>query len=329
MEEIFVILSYTPTFEHQQMLRNLIYKLKQNNKKTLIVSHTPIPEDINKLTDYSFYDSDNTLLDVWKHTEGFNFHKNEYFLIESQFDIFKYFNYGLAVYKLISFGLVLAKNLGYKKCHVIEYDTDFNNLDCFDKINLNLEEKDCMFFQINQFEDTPVLLGSWISFNLKKYRYNEINFNEQEIKDLFKKGTTAGMAEIVIFEKLIKNKNYLTLDKDFIDNITLNLSSTLKIHSGFNKNISLIPCVKKDTNEIIIFSKNENINKINIEILYNKKEVISFIVDPNSWRYISLGNLDSLLNLKFYLDNKFIHELDFENDISKEEFRLKSIFTKY
>ena len=328
MEEIFVILSHTPTFEQQQLLRDLVFKLKQNNKKTLIVSHTPIPEDINKLTNYSFYDSDNTLLDVWKYTEGFNFYGNEYFLVESQFDIFKYFNYGLAVYKLVSLGLSLAKNLGYKKCHMIEYDTDFSGLNYFDEANLNLEEKDCIFFKTDQFEGTPILLGSCTSFNLDKYTYDEFNFDKQEIKYLLKKGTTAGMAEIVTFEKLIKNKNYLMLDKESINNVTLNLSSTLKIHSGFDKNISLIPCVKKDTNEIIIFGKNENIDKIDIEILYNKKEVILFSIDPSSWKYISLGNLDDLLNLKVYLNNKFINELDFENTIPKEEFRLKSIFTK-
>ena len=79
MKEIFVILSHTPTFERQQILRNLVFKLKQNNKKVLVVSHTPIPEDINKLVDYSFYDYDNILVDVWKYTEGFNIYKNEYF----------------------------------------------------------------------------------------------------------------------------------------------------------------------------------------------------------------------------------------------------------
>jgi hypothetical protein len=267
MEEIFVILSHTPTFEQQQLLRDLVFKLKQNNKKTLIVSHTPIPEDINKLTNYSFYDSDNTLLDVWKYTEGFNFYGNEYFLVESQFDIFKYSNYGLAVYKLVSLGLSLAKNLGYKKCHMIEYDTDFSSLNYFDEANLNLEEKDCIFFKTSQFEGTPILLGSCTSFNLNKYTYDEFNFDKQEIKYLLKKGTTAGMAEIVTFEKLIKNKNYLMLDKESINNVTLNLSSTLKTHSGFDKNISLIPCVIKDTNNVILFGDNKTDQDIKFEII--------------------------------------------------------------
>jgi ABC-type multidrug transport system ATPase subunit len=107
MEEIFVILSYTPTFEQQQLLRDLVFKLKKNNQKVLIISHTHIPEDIIKLADYYFYDSENPLLEVWKHTEGFNFYRNEYFKVESQFDIFRYFNYGLAAYKLVSLGLII------------------------------------------------------------------------------------------------------------------------------------------------------------------------------------------------------------------------------
>jgi hypothetical protein len=327
MEEIFTILTYTPTFEQQQMLRNLVFKLKQNNKKVLVVSHTPIPEDINKLVDYSFYDYDNILVNVWEHTEGFNFYENEYFKIASQFDVFKYHNYGVAVYKLISFGLMLSKNLGYEKCHMIEYDTDFDNLSGFDEINLHLKTNDCVFFKTGQFNDTPILLGSWTSFNLKKYTYDDLNFDEQEIKTLLRKGTTAGMAEIVTFEKLIKNKNYLMLDKEFtFGKINLNLSSTLQSHSGFEKNLTLIPCVKKDTSEVILFGNNHNSHHINVEILYNENEIISFDIDSNSWRYIPLGNLDNLLNLKFYYNNKMFIELDFKNSIPKEEFRLKSVF---
>jgi len=327
MKEIFFIEAYTPTFERQQMLRNLVFKLKQNNKDVLIVSHTPIPEDIIKLVDYYFYDSDNTLLSVWEYTEGFNIYGNEYFKIVSQFDVFKYYNYGLAACKLLWFGLMLSKNLGYKICHMIEYDTDFNNLNGFDEVNSYLETKDCVFFKTGQFNDTPILLGSWISFNLEKYTYDNFNFNKQEIKTLLKKGTTAGMAEIVTFEKLIKNKNYLILDKEFaLNKINPNLSSTLQTHPIFNKSISLIPCVKKDTLEVILFGNNNSSNEINIDIFCNKKEIISFNIGPNSWKYIPLGDLDNLSNLKFYYNDKMFIELDFENDIPKEEFRLKSVF---
>ena len=327
MKEIFFIEAHTPTFEQQQMLRNLVFKLKQNNKDVLIVSHTSIPEDIIKLVDYYFYDSDNTLLSVWEYTEGFNIYGNEYFKIVSQFDVFKYYNYGLAACKLLWFGLFLSKNLGYEKCHMLEYDTDFNNLDVFDEINSYLKTNDCVFFKTGQFNDVPILLGSWISFNLKKYSYDDLDFDKQEIKTLFKKGTTAGMAEIVVFEKLIKNKNYLILDKEFTFNkINLNLSSTIQSRLGFNKNTTLIPCVKKDTSDVILFGNNNSSNEINIDIFYNKKEIISFNIGPNSWRYIPLGDLNDLSNLKFYHNDKRFIELDFENDIPKEEFRLKSIF---
>jgi hypothetical protein len=117
------------------------------------------------------------------------------------------------------------------------------------------------------------------------------------------------------------------LDKEFaLNKINPNLSSTLQTHPIFNKSISLIPCVKKDTSEVILFGNNNNSHLLNVEILYNKSELISFDIDSNSWRYISLGNLDNLLNLKFYYNNKMFIELDFENNIPKEEFRLKSVF---
>ena len=329
MEEIFLIASHTPNIEQQQLLRNLVFKLKKNNQKVLIISHTHVPEDIIKLADYYFYDSENPLLEVWKHTEGFNFYRSESFKIESQFNIDRWDNYGLAACRLLYFGLFICKNLGYKKIHWLEYDTDFNNLEEFKKVSNYLDEYDSVSFKINEFNSFPIISGQWISFNVSKYDYNDLNFDHDNLLKTFKEGTTAGMSEILIYKELISKKNKLLLLKSDIDtnNLFLNLSANLDYHSGYYKNFHLIPCVIKDTNNVILFGDNKTDQDIKFEIIVNNT-FISFKIAAGHWRYINLCTLNELVKIKFYMNNKFLRELDFENDIPKEEFRLKSIFTK-
>jgi hypothetical protein len=330
MEEIFLIASHTPNIEQQQLLRNLIFKLKNNNQKVLIISHTHVPEDIIKLADYYFYDSENPLLEVWKHTEGWNYFTNDIFKIDTQFSISRWENYGLAACRLLWFGLSICKSLGYQKVHWLEYDTDFNDLEEFKKVSNYLDEYDNVSFKLNDFNEFPLISGQWIGFNLNKYDYNDLNFDYTNLLKVFKEGTTAGMSEILIYKELISKKNKLLLLESDIDtnNLFLNLSTNLSYHSGYHKNFYLIPCVIKDTNDVILFGNNKTNQDITFEIILNDT-FISFKIKPGHWRYINLCPLDKLIKLKFYIDNKFLRELDFENDIPKEEFRLKSIFTKH
>lgn len=329
MEEIFLIASHTPNVEQQQLLRNLVFKLKNNNQKVLIISHTHVPDDIVKLADYYFYDSENPLLEVWKHTEGWNYFANEFFIINSQFSISRWENYGLAACRLLYFGLFICKNLGYKKVHWLEYDTDFNNLEEFKKISNYLNEYDNVSFKLNEFNSFPVISGQWMGFNIDKYDYNDLNFDYDNLLKVFKEGTTAGMSEVLIYKELILKKNKLLLPESDIDtnNLFLNLSANLDYHSGYHKNFHLIPCVIENTNNVILFGNNKSNQDIEFEIIVNNT-FISFKIAAGHWRYINLCTLNELVKIKFYMNNEFLRELDFENDIPKEEFKLKSIFTK-
>ena len=52
MKEIYLILSHTPSFEKQQMLRQLVYSINKHGKQIMVVSHTQIPKDIEDMCYY-------------------------------------------------------------------------------------------------------------------------------------------------------------------------------------------------------------------------------------------------------------------------------------
>lgn len=61
--------SFANTEEKQNILRECIKSLKQLNLPILIVSHTPLPYDIQEMVEYYFYDKNNLLI---KDSEIFN-----------------------------------------------------------------------------------------------------------------------------------------------------------------------------------------------------------------------------------------------------------------
>jgi hypothetical protein len=98
------------------------------------------------------------------------------------------------------------------------------------------------------------------------------------------------------------------LDNQISDtnNVTLNLSSTLKLHiQVLIKIYHLIPCVIKNTNNVILFGDNKTDQDIKFEIIINNT-FISFKIKSGHWRYINLCTLDELTKIKVYINNKFI-----------------------
>ena len=67
MKDLIVVTSYCPDEFRESILRNLIISLKQFRDKfdVMVVSHTPIPKDVQQNIDYYLYDSKNEILTDW------------------------------------------------------------------------------------------------------------------------------------------------------------------------------------------------------------------------------------------------------------------------
>jgi hypothetical protein len=62
MKEIYLITSYTPTSTKQDLLRNLVNQLKENNKLVMVSSHSHTSDDIVNKCDYYIFDPENELM---------------------------------------------------------------------------------------------------------------------------------------------------------------------------------------------------------------------------------------------------------------------------
>lgn len=111
----------------------------------IVSSNYQLDDEVQKLADYCLVSNKNETL---KKTEFEQYSLNYYLtsntefgLVTTQFE----FEHGYAVYSLIRNGLKLAKGLGFKKVHVINYDY-FINEDTFNNHLSLLNENDCVFY---------------------------------------------------------------------------------------------------------------------------------------------------------------------------------------
>jgi hypothetical protein len=322
MKEIFIILAYTPELEQQVQLRNLVHKLKSDNKKVMIMSHDHTPNDIVKCADYYFYDSDNLLIPAWKTTGNWIWNIPEAGIV-THFNLFGYTNYSIPYSKSLYAGMNIAKLFDYDIAHTLVYDTIINEYDEFDSNVKDLKIKyDCVAYNFRT-KNSPMPIGHFMSFNLNRYNHKELKYDETKL--LAELDTTDGyMVESSSLRNLIVPKKHLMkLESDIDANkLILNLSDRTP-HP--NKNIfSCISCT--DDDNVWFFIDNRTDLDIKMEFILNDKDYHSYSLYPHTYKGNPICKLDELKNVKFYYNGKLFREMDFENDIPKWLFKIRSNF---
>ena len=323
MKEIFLILTHVSDKIQENQLRNLVYKLKENNKTVFIATHSYITEDIIKMCDYYLYDSDNHLVPNYK-TSGNWFYGCKDFVVETWFNTFNYYNYSVPYSKSLYNGLSLSKQSEYDIAHILVYDTDFTSLDEFNSNNEILKEYDCVSYSIKG--DMTQHIGHFVSFNLNNYSLEEFTFNKSKLINELETLENGFMVEKSTYYNLLKPKKHFIKTEENIDTskLILNLSDS---HPNHSYRISM-NCVCKDINseDTFWFMNNESLSDLNLFLLINNNKFEHFLVKSDHWVNKKIKNLSEINNLKFFKDNVLIQEIDFINNVDKEEFKIKSKF---
>jgi len=326
--ELFIISAYCPALEQQIQLRNLVYKIKEEGRNVLLVSHTHTPDDIVKQCDYYFYDKDNLLIDAWKTVGNWYWYSGD-LSMNTYFSLFNYSNYSVPALKLMFHGLLLGKELGYNKAHFLVYDTEILNFTVFDKNNLLLDEYDAIAYNIRE-DFNPMPAGYYIAFNLDGYSYDDLRFDQNRLVEELSASDEGNIGEISMMKNFLSSKRFSfdPISKLDSDSIRVNLSHTSD-STYLAKNVIACACVREVSgieDGVIFFINNNGGMDIKIEILLNDSKWVAVTANPFEWRYIYLCTLAELQNIKFYMDGKPLREMDFVNDIPIDIFKKRSVF---
>lgn len=327
MKEIYLIAAYTPSFEKQNMLRSLVHTINNQGKDVMVISHTPIPKDIEDMCKYTIFDSENKLIhdtdsQFWSYSKLGN-KKFEFINLKSSITI-------LACWKLQSGGFSYLKALGYDIIHYLEYDSQINDFKHFKDANeiISSGEYDLVGFKPERDHEYNHLLLP-ISLNVKKLSFNDLIYDEKYLVSEYKRRyrnklfpVTEGMGYDMVWSKLnikAENSENIKATMKINQNHTLGLTDKYCLHTVdgvlhlVHDNLS-----KLDGNivDVVVIDRNKNGQTKTFLAPYYKCVWVNLEVDYVDAVYIRIfvnNTLFKELNLmspndRFYIDSTRIIE---------------------
>ena len=197
-EEAFIISTYPVTKAIIDTTKECIEAVKKTGRKVILTSHIPIPEELDKLVDYSINDNNNILT---KHT----FYKHSWISndkMKAQVNLTGEDNdvyHGPTCYTNYYNGCSLAEGLGIRKVYFLNYDYIIQDDSYVNKISSILNSKNAFFGQDIAAEGNQIItwfLGIHPKFFLQKPK---INNAEQYDKLMYDWGSESNGLENLMY----------------------------------------------------------------------------------------------------------------------------------
>ena len=302
MKKIMIVGTY-PNEEYKvNMLNECIDSIKPLGYDIMLVSHYPIPTEIQNKVEYVLYDKENTLVSK-ELTPNWTFDTKSFSITKESGG-----GHILSVTKNIHNGINYAHNLGYEFFMYMECDNLFDKEDLlkieFLRYSMYSEKKEMIFFNYvnegNNIYETLIFGGNVIYY--KKH-------NNLPLKEIDLNGECVSLERLVYIEHG-KNQDLFYIvpssSKDFFSKSEINKEFTKFIIELFISNRE--PYAH-------LFLMNLYINPKKILIKINDEDVIEYARGVWSYRKVNVGEK---LSVKILLDGYEItknFELTEENKI--------------
>ena len=154
-KEAIIISTYPVTDSIINTTKECIIKAKQTGRKIILVSHAPIPEELQSISDYCIFDKNNILTkhtffnSSWYYSEDFDNYIN---LKGEDNDVY----HGPTVYTNYYNGCILAKTLGIKKVFFLNFDYIINDGTYLNEISSILDNQDA-FYELRHEQEGPCI----------------------------------------------------------------------------------------------------------------------------------------------------------------------------
>jgi hypothetical protein len=315
MKDLIMISSYCDTKEKEDILRNLVNQIITQKDKfdLMIVSHSVVPDDISIKCDLVIYDKKNELLYDWDLRCKPWFNPGDERQIMSIFTGF--FNTHLAIWRMLIIGNSVAKNIGYKKIHHIEYDTSIKDFkEIIDNSNL-LDIHDCVTYSKTEDKVDEILFGTYQAYRLDTLHENLLVLDEEKLKDKIRLSDNKS-PEGMLYSLLHDNKNGKVKNKSVLD---LNGNFFGISHGGFGgyHTAWCLPYFDALTSKLgfVIWNMENKDKSINVKLIYNDNVIITFgDVLPQHWKLKDIDDFGNAEKLTVILDNKVRNVFDFKKN---------------
>lgn len=323
MKDLIIISNYSETYEKQEVLRNLVSQISKQKSDfdLMIVSHTIVPEDISNKCEYVLYDKKNELIYDWDMRCKPWFNPGNTRQIMSIFTGF--YNSHLAIWRMLILGNGLAKNLGYKKVHHIEYDASINDFSELYENSKLLDINNSVYYVKSQSTVDDILFGSYQAYRLDTLNDDLLILDEeklkQKIRDIEDKSPEMMLQEVLTSsgKTIVKTKNKLDSNGN---NFGLTHSKLSTGHTAW-----CLPYYDKLTNKLgfVIWNMEEQNGTINVKLIYNDSRFIDMgDILSKHWNLMDIDDYDNAKKLTVIVNDKIRNVFDF--DKNREMFKRSS-----
>jgi hypothetical protein len=306
MKDLILVTAYCPDEVRENLLRNCINSLSKFSHKydIMIVSHTPVPLDIQKKVNFCLYDSKNEILTDWDLLNRPWFSPGDGRAIHSSFLSKK--NTILAIWRMFILGFSNAKNMGYSKVHQMEYDCEIiDDREIADNSILLDSHDSVIYFDIKPNVE-KILFGSVQSYFLPTLNNFLINLNEETIKDYVRNSNTKSPE--VLLHRLLSDGNIFEKDRNELEKY----GNKFGIFDGQlvnSLNAWSVPFYDESDNHIYFIVWNTKVQEgVEHQIIINRNKVVSIDLTPlHHWKVVDLGDFDEIKNI-LVIENEKIRD---------------------
>lgn len=310
MKDLILVTAYCPDknrLEKVRVLINQLYSFKEEYD-VMLVSHTSIPVDIQNKVNVYLFDDKNTIL------TDHDLINKPWFDPDSRGQILSGVitgrNTHLAIYRMFIFGFSLAKNMGYKKVHSIEYDCEIINVDEFRDNSKLLDKYDSIYYIEKKKGIQRILFGSTQSFNIDKLPISLLKYNEEEIKNVIRNAYSKS-PEVITQQIIHDSGNYISKPSDVLYEKG-NKFATSNDDGGFNP--WGVPYIDLNDEIYKFIVWNTTKDSVDYKVIVNDKKVININnVKKGAWVIRNLGKESDIFKI-----------ITIENDKIRDVFKLSN-----
>jgi len=327
-DELIIVGTYPNTKSREKLTLDCIESVKGLGRKIMLVSHYPVPQEIQNKVDYYIYDSNNPNTEHSYYTKFFNY-KND-FDVEININGLKDTNQSLPVLTNLINGFKSAKELGYDKVFYITYDVIVNpdDIQIINQSFDNLNFKDAFLCTL----PTPMGLGIETTSMFFK-----TNFFLEKFKDITNKELYKQECHRIGAQNFLEDFMYKKLSNDGRSLIFSNDSHTILTNSGKgvssnSEYYSILPITNK-TNKWVFYFYTYNIDNRSVsfeieennEITYSK--TFNILQNREFLKEIEYKGSPIKIRLKFYEEDIIYKTETYElNNTTIESFKNNGMF---
>lgn len=310
MKSLISVFNYSPDYERQQMLHNLLLKLQNIREEfdIMVVSHSSISDLSLNLVDYFYYDKNNDLITDFDLTNKFWFRCSEFTVNSS---LVYPFSTHLAIYNLLYYTFNFAFHKKYEKIHFLEFDIHLKDFNLIKEVNKDLDDYDAVVFH----GDNDWALGVYFASTLNGYDYINFEFDRNKILEQLSQSDSR-MTErvtpvILCKDRKVKYRKFYELNDE-------NLYQMSDVHNQDDLKW-VVPVVIKGTEDICLFVYNETEENYFVDVLVDNKHFsLNINQGIDTWNLLPIGNIREVKNILIFVNKIMVRKITlFEENLNK------------